>query len=66
MKINGFKGTKIAESVKKAGFHSIAATIRTRRESRCLLYKSFLLLALHILCEFLCNIINFIRKISNF
>ena len=26
---------------KKAGFHSIAATIRTRRESQCLLYAGF-------------------------
>ena len=37
----GQKMPKSAESVKKAGFHSIGATIRTRRESRCLPYAGF-------------------------
>ena len=32
------KCPKVKKSVKNAGFHSIGSTIRTRRESRCLLY----------------------------
>ena len=35
---------KIAENVKKAGFHSIGANIRKRQESRCLPYAGFFLL----------------------
>ena len=34
---------KVPQSVKKAGFHSIGATLQTRRESRCLLYAGFLI-----------------------
>ena len=33
---------KIQKSVKKAGFQSSGATIRTRRESQCLGYAGFL------------------------
>ena len=32
---------KSAEKCQKGGFHSIGATIRTRRESRCLRYAVF-------------------------
>ena len=35
------KSPKVQKSVIKAGFHSIGATIRTRRQSRCLPYAQF-------------------------
>ena len=38
---NAKKCPKVQNCVKKAGFHSIGATIRTRQESRCLPYTGF-------------------------
>ena len=34
---------KVKKSFKKAGFHSIGATIRTKQKSRCFLYGEFFL-----------------------
>ena len=35
------KYQKVQKSIKKAGIHSIVATIHTRRENVCLLYGGF-------------------------
>ena len=43
---NNLKRPKSAEKCQKAGFHSNGATIRTRRESRCLHYAGFFLKSL--------------------
>ena len=52
------KCPKVQKSVKKAGFHSIGATIHTRWESLCLPHADFFLYPhkIHIIQWYLCHI----------